>query len=345
MLCALIMAGGQGTRFWPLSTEKKPKQFLNLLGDQTMLQMTTNRINEIVPFDRIFVCTTSDYIGLVKQQLSNLPEENIIIEPEGRNTAPCIMLSSMLINKKFKDINMIVLPSDHLIQDEEEFVKAVLKCEEFLDKEKKALVTIGMKPDRAETGYGYIKYNKILDSKEIQKVDEFIEKPDKYVAEYYLKDGNYLWNSGIFLWNITNIINQIKIYCPSIYENLKDIQCLNGEKLNEYIKEKYSNIQKISIDYAVLEKSKDIYVKSAEMGWDDIGSWNALERYKEKDMYSNIVNDNTRLIESQSNIALNNDKKLIMIGINDTVAIETEDSIYIVNKQYMNNLKKYKEDI
>lgn len=345
MLCALIMAGGKGTRFWPLSTEEKPKQFLNLLGRETMIQMTVNRVKPIIPIERIFVCTVSSYVELVKEQLPELPEENIIVEPEGRNTAPCIALSSMIINRKYNDAAIAVLPSDHLIKNEEKFRNIILDCNEFLDMNKTALITIGMKPNRPETGYGYIRYdNKSFELNEdiFIKVDKFVEKPDLEMAENYLKEGNYLWNGGMFLWKASNIINQIREYCPEIYEPLKVIQKSGDDKLSDLIKERYSDTKAISIDYAVLEKSKEIYVVPADIGWDDIGTWKSVERYKKKDDFDNIIEGNARAIESKSNIALNNGKRIVFIGIDDVIALETDDSIYIVSKDKMDNLRDYK---
>ncbi|WP_294371756.1 mannose-1-phosphate guanylyltransferase [uncultured Clostridium sp.] len=348
MLCALIMAGGKGTRFWPLSTEEKPKQFLNLLGSRTMIQMTIDRIRSIIPMENIFICTVSAYVGLVKEQVPEIPEENIIIEPEGRNTAPCIILSSIIINRKFKDAVMVVLPSDHLIKNNDEFRNIILNCNEFLKKNRNALITIGMKPDRSETGYGYIKYDEKPEqiiNKSFLKVKRFIEKPELKKAESYLRDGNYLWNGGIFLWRISGILNETREYCPEIYEELKNIKNVNQNELDMAVKDKYLKVKSISIDYAVLEKSKEIYVVPAAIGWDDIGTWKSIERYKKKDVYNNITNSNTLIIESKSNITINNEKKVIMIGINDVLTIETEDCFYIINKDYMDNLKEYRNEI
>ncbi|HCW53832.1 MAG TPA: mannose-1-phosphate guanylyltransferase [Clostridium sp.] len=345
MLCALIMAGGKGTRFWPLSTEEKPKQFLNLLGKKTMIQMTVDRVKPIIPIERIFVCTISSYVELVKEQLPDIPEENIIIEPEGRNTAPCIALSSMIINRRFKDASIAVLPSDHLIKDEDKFRNIILDCNEFLEVDESALITIGMKPDRPETGYGYIKYNQEafkLKNDNFIKVDKFVEKPDLEKAQLYLNEGNYLWNGGMFIWKASNIINQIREHCPEIYEPLKDIQEVDEEKLLALVNERYSDTKAISIDYAVLEKSKEIYVIPADIGWDDIGTWKSVERYKKKDDFNNIIEGNAKVIESSSNIALNSGKKIILIGIDDVMALETEDSIYIVSKDKMENLRDYR---
>lgn len=342
MLCALIMAGGKGTRFWPLSTEEKPKQFLNLVGDNTMIQMTVNRILPIIPIERIFVCTGEKYIDYVINQLPKLPKENIIVEPEGRNTAPCIALSSMIIKRKFNDASVLVLPSDHLIEKEDEFRSIILKGNDFLEKNPYNIVTLGIQPNRPETGYGYIKLkNEIFNN--IYKVDKFVEKPDENTAKKYLANGNYLWNSGMFLWKAENIINQIKNYSPEIYEALKEIETIEEDVIGNYVKENYKNTTNISIDYAVLEHSKDIYVIPSDIGWDDIGTWKAVERYRDRDLDNNIVAENVSVIESKSNMIVNNKKRVVLIGIEEVMTLETEDSIFIVNKKYMDNLRDYQK--
>ena len=343
MLCALIMAGGKGTRFWPLSTEEKPKQFLNLVGSYTMIQKTINRILPIIPIERVFVCTGEKYISYIKEQLPNLPDRNIIIEPEGRNTAPCIAVSSMIINKYYKDASVLVLPSDHLIEKEEAFRKIVLAGNDFINDHNECIITLGIEPSRAETGYGYIRINN--DSNEIKKVERFVEKPDEETAKMYIKEGNYLWNSGMFLWKTKCIINEIKRCIPNTYEVLNNLQNLDGELLQKFINENYSKTDNISIDYAVLEKSDNIYVIPSNIGWDDIGTWKAVERYKEKDLNDNIASDNVNIIKSRSNMVVNNQKKVVLIGIDDVMTLETEDSIFIVNKKYMDNLRDYQKYI
>lgn len=344
MLCSLIMAGGKGTRFWPLSTEEKPKQFLNLVGEYTMIQMTVNRILPIIPMERIFVCTGEKYVNYIKEQLPDLPERNIIIESEGRNTAPCIALASMIIKKYYKDTSILVLPSDHLIEKEDEFRKIVLEGNEFLNNNSNSIITLGIKPNRAETGYGYIKINNKGNNK-IKKVEKFVEKPDGDTAKIYIEDGDYLWNSGMFLWKADFIISEIKRCIPQTYEALHELEHISDEKLQGFINENYKNTDNISIDYAVLEKSKKIYVIPSNIGWDDIGTWKAVERYKEKDLNDNIVTDNVKIIKSRSNMIVNNQKKVVLIGIEDVMTLETEDSIFIVNKKYMDNLRDYKSYI
>lgn len=339
-ICALIMAGGKGTRFWPLSTEEKPKQFLNLVGDKTMIQMTVDRILPIIPFERIFVCTGEKYLDLVKEQLPNLPEKNIILETEGRNTAPCIALSALVIKRYFKDSTMVVLPSDHLIKNENEFRNIIDKGYKFLEDNRDGILTLGMRPDRPETGYGYINYDEEVASG-IKVVNRFVEKPSLELAEEYLKEGTYLWNGGMFLWKTDHILNEIKRYAPLTYEALHNLGNVNEEEIQDYIDKNYSKTDSISIDYAVLEKSEKIFVIPSEIGWDDIGTWKSVERYKQKDKENNIINDNAHVINSTSNMIVNNNKKIVMIGIDNTMAIETEDTIFIVNKEYMDTLKDY----
>lgn len=348
MLCALIMAGGKGTRFWPLSTEEKPKQFLKLIGDRTMIQMTVDRIKPIIPVDRIFVCTGKKYVDLVKEQLPDISERNIIIEPEGRNTTPCITLSALIIQRYYQDSNMIVLPSDHLIEHENRFRQIIKDADKFISNNKESIITLGMTPTRVETGYGYIKYTELkekINESEVIKVDSFVEKPDKEKAEKYLKDGSYLWNGGMFLWNTHNIIVQIKKYSPDTYEALHYIGEVEESKIQDLINKNYSKTEAISIDYSVLEKAENIYVIPSDINWDDIGTWRAVERYKDKDENNNIINEKVRAIKSESNMAINNDKRVVMIGVRDIMTVETEDTIFIVNKKYMDVLKSYEEDV
>lgn len=345
MLCALIMAGGKGTRFWPLSTEDKPKQFLKLIGDKTMIQMTVERILPIIPMDRIYICTGERYVDLIKEQVPNLSVENIIIEPEGRNTSPCITLSSLVIKRKYKDATMVVLPSDHLIENEDKFRDIILKANKYLDTNNKAIVTLGMSPTRPETGYGYIKYDNNTNI-EMLKVDRFVEKPDKETAEKYLKEGNYLWNGGMFLWKVNTILSEVKKYIPNTYEVLSEIENVSDENLQEVINSNYSKTDEISIDYAVLEKSNDIYVVKSDIGWDDIGTWMAMERYRKKDNYENIYDENTISIDSRNSLVIgNSDKQVIMIGVDNIATIVSDDGIYIVKKSLLENIKDFKEKI
>ena len=345
MLTALIMAGGKGTRFWPLSTEEKPKQFLNLIGEETMIQMTVNRIKPIIPIERIFVCTGEMYVDLVKEQLPELPERNIIIEPEGRNTAPCIALSAMVIDRYYKNANMVVLPSDHLIKDEDEFRNTILAAHNFINDKDEAIVTLGMNPTRPEVGYGYIKYSdETLKSNgfRVIKVESFVEKPNLDTAKKYLREGNYLWNGGMFIWSINNIINQIKIYSPDTYNSLINIKEVSENKLQESINKSYENTESTSIDYAVLEKSKDVYVIPSNFGWDDVGNWEALDRYRDKDEAGNVLVGKSKAIKANNNLVISSNNSVVVDGLNDIYIIESDGKVLVGQKSNVANIKELK---
>lgn len=345
MLCALIMAGGKGTRFWPLSTEEKPKQFLNLLGDETMIQMTVNRIKPIIPIERIFVCTGEMYVDLVKKQIPELPDRNIIVEPEGRNTTPCITLSAFVIKRYYKDLTMVVLPSDHLINEEEEFRRIILEADNFIKNNNNAIITLGMEPTRAETGYGYIKCseerNKLIKSEAV-KVEKFVEKPNKELANKYVSSGNYLWNGGMFIWTVDNILREISKYSSSTFESLHNIQDVQEEKLQDLINREYVNMEAISIDYSVLEKSKEIYVIPSDFGWDDIGSWEAIERYTIKDDFGNVVIGQSTILKGNNNLLVSSNHRVIVEGLSDIYVIENDGKIIIGQKSNVVNAKELK---
>lgn len=348
MLCALIMAGGKGTRFWPLSTEEKPKQFLNLIGEETMIQMTVNRIKPIIPIERVFVCTGKMYVDLVKEQLPELPEQNIIIEPEGRNTAPCIALSAFVIKKYYKDANMIVLPSDHLISDEDEFRNVIKNADEFVKENKEAIITLGMEPTRAETGYGYIRYGKdekVINNHKVIKVDAFVEKPNKEKAKAYIKEGNYLWNGGMFLWSADNILKQIEKYSNNTYKVLKDIETVANEEIQELINNNYHKTEAISIDYAVMEKSDSIYVVPSRFGWDDVGSWEALDRYRQKDDKGNVLVGSAKVVDSHGNLVISSSHDIVVEGLKDIYVIENDGKILVGHKSNVANIKELKKII
>lgn len=343
MLCALVMAGGKGTRFWPLSTEEKPKQFLKLLENRTMLQMTVDRIRGIIPIERIFVCTNKQYVNYVKEQLKDLPSTNIIVEPESKNTAPCITLSAFIIRRYYKNANMIVLPSDHLIEKENEFINIIYKANVFLNANKEAIVTLGITPTRAETGYGYIKCGSIfkeVEGKRIIKANSFVEKPNKDKASLYIKTGKYLWNCGIFIWNIDNLINKIKLNCKKMYNLLKDIEFINCKYMEEFIKDKYKKLDSISIDYALLEKVENIYVIPSNIGWDDVGSWEAVERYGNKDIKGNISVGRANFLQSKNNIIYSQNNSVTLKDMEDIYVIECNGKIMIGKKENIVDIKE-----
>jgi mannose-1-phosphate guanylyltransferase len=345
MLCALIMAGGKGTRFWPLSTDEKPKQFLKLLGEDTMLQMTVKRVEKLIPLERIFVVTAKVYAGIVKEQLPHLPDRNIITEPVGKNTAPCIALSAFLIRKYYHDTTIVVLPSDHLIKDEDQFINILEIGNKFIEENNTSIITLGITPDRPECGYGYIKCSKnkhIVMGKQIVSVETFTEKPDIERAKEYLENGHYLWNSGIFIWKINNILDLTKKYLKDIYSMLSEIAATSEEEFQFILEKKYREIQSISVDYGILENASDIYVIPCDIGWDDIGNWRSVERYNSKDTAGNIRKDNNFSYKSFGNIVLTR-KKTLLSNVENLIIIETEDYILVSSKEKEQEIKQAKE--
>lgn len=344
MLCALIMAGGKGTRFWPLSTDEKPKQFLKLLGDDTMLQMTIKRVKQLVPMDRIFVCTGEKYVNLVKKQIPDLLDRNIIIEPEGRNTAPCIALSAMIINRYYKNATMVVLPSDHLVRNDDKFISTIKKANEFVNDYVNSIVTLGIVPTRPETGYGYIKLDNenLQSNSNIKKVKEFVEKPSFQKALQYLRSKDYYWNGGMFVWKIDRILELTKIYLNDTYEAIKDIMSVEEEELQDVVNRNYYKTENISVDYGIMEKVDDIYVIPSEFGWDDVGNWTSIERYSKKDENGNVFNAEGVSFKSNNNIVLTN-KKILLNNVNELIVVETDEYIMISSKHSEQEIKEAKK--
>lgn len=331
MFCALIMAGGKGTRFWPKSTEEMPKQFLNLIDEKTMIQLTYERLQKIIPNERIFVVTGEKYRELVEEQLTSLPKRNIIVEPIGRNTAPCILLASMYIKQIYNDATIAVLPSDHAIANNEEFCEILKMADEYVEnKNKKSIVTIGITPDRPETGYGYIKYQKSNDK--VIKVERFVEKPNLETAKKYLEEGTYLWNAGMFIFNVDNMLEELK-QNYSGYEILKKLPKIEDNNYKEELNKLYPECEAISIDYAVMEKSENIYVIPGDFGWDDIGTWMSLLRYIKADDKNNFLKGNIVEYNSKNNIIYAGNKKIILLNAENIFCIDTDEVLVIGNKE------------
>ena len=341
MLCALIMAGGKGTRFWPKSTDKLPKQFINLISEKSMLQLTYDRINKLVDKEHIFIVTNKDYYNLVKEQINGIKDENIILEPCSKNTAPCILLSSFYIKNLYGNANIVCLASDNTVENEDKFINNIQIADDFVTKNKKAIVTLGIKPTRPETGYGYIKYHD--GNGTVLKVDKFVEKPNYDLAVEYLNEGHYLWNAGLFIFNIESMLEELKINMPNDYQLLEKIPNYNESNYEAILEENYAQCQKISIDYAVMEKSNQIYTIPSDIGWDDVGSWQALERYLKKDDNGNIKKGNIETIKSQNNIIYGNDKKIILLDVNNLFCIDTDEVLIIGNKEKINEIYELRD--
>lgn len=328
----LIMAGGRGERFWPLSRINHPKQFLCLTGDkESMIQKTVNRVLPLVDIKDIFILTNELYKDKVLEHLPNLPKENIVLEPVMRNTAPAIELGLEKVKEKYDDAAVIVLPSDHLIKDEKAFREVLLKGVEFA-KENKAIITIGITPNEPNTGYGYIKLG---NGKDIYKVDSFKEKPSLEIAKSYLKEGGYVWNAGMFIFTIKTMDEAFKKYLPIQYEIIsKDTS-------------RFNEVESISIDYGIMEKADNIFSIPGDFGWDDVGSYLALERINPMDKDNNVIqNKDTVTLDTKGTIIKGTDKKLIAtLGVSDLVIVETDDVILVADKNKTGDIKKLLEEV
>jgi len=340
---ALIMAGGAGKRFWPWSRDKNPKQFLNIFGEKSLLEETVNRLQSVVKKEDIYIITTSSQKKKIMELIKDIPRENIVPEPIGRDTAACIGLGAIFMNKKNPESVQTVLPSDHLISDVANFRK-VLKKAAKLAKEKNCLVTIGIKPTYPNTGYGYIQYTISKEEKldeDIYRVKTFAEKPNLETAQRFIESGDFLWNSGIFVWKVKTILEEIERSLPELYDGLMEIE-KNIDKKNIYtiIRKIYSRIRSISIDYGVMEKAKDVYVVKADFGWNDVGSWAEVYRLGDKDENQNVIMGNVVLRDSKENLIHSKKKLLTGIGINDMIIIDTNDVLLICPKDQSQNVKE-----
>lgn len=342
-ITAVIMAGGKGERFWPKSRTNLPKQFLNISGSKSMIQQTVARLENIIEISRIFIVTNDLYAELIRGQIPHLPHENIIIEPVGRNTAPCIGLASLFIEQKFPDSTMIVLPSDHIIENETGFVQ-ILRTAVAVASEKNNLVTLGITPTYPETGYGYIESTReirILNELEIHRVNQFVEKPDLTTAEHYVAQGNYFWNSGIFIWKTSVIREYIRQLMPHVHDILETIKVHihDDDKIDEIIRHEFPKMPDQSIDYGIMEKARNIYVIPCKFGWDDVGSWTALERINDLDDNGNVIRGNILSIDTKRCIIESNGKLIATLGIEDLIIVDTEDVTLICTKDKAQEVK------
>lgn len=343
---ALIMAGGRGERFWPKSRKSFPKQFLSLTDDgKTMIQLTVERIRPLVELEDIFISTNKDYKKLVLEQLPGIPEENILCEPVGRNTAPCIGLGAVHIARKHKDAIMMVLPSDHLIKYNKMFLNTIKSGCEIAEKGAN-LVTIGITPDYPETGYGYIKFNPDETDGHAYAVERFVEKPDLKTAKEYLETEEYLWNSGMFLWRVSTILSNIETFLPDLHAGLGTIRASIGTEEQEAVLEKtFAGFSSVSIDYGIMEKAKNIYILPGTFGWDDVGSWLAVGRIKKSNENGNVVDGNVITIDSRDNIIQGEGKLIATIGIEDLIIVDTKDATLICEKNSAADIKKVLENL
>ncbi|MCZ8512549.1 mannose-1-phosphate guanylyltransferase [Paenibacillus filicis] len=341
-ITAVIMAGGKGERFWPKSRTHLPKQFLNISGNKSMIQQTIARLENLIDISQIFIVTNELYAELIRAQIPHLPHDNIIIEPIGRNTAPCVGLASILIEEKFPHSTMVVLPSDHIIENEEGFIR-ILKTAVEVAQEDSHLVTLGIQPTYPETGYGYIEstkeINKVNDL-DVHKVNKFVEKPNLETAEGYLSSGNYFWNSGIFIWKTAVIRKYIKELMPEMHDVLETMKAAFGtDQKRNVINSEFHKMPDQSIDYGIMEKVNNIYVIPCIFGWDDVGSWTALDRINDRDGNGNVIKGNILNIDTKRCIIESNGKLIATLGIEDLIIVDTEDVTLICTKDKAQEVK------
>lgn len=338
---ALIMAGGKGERFWPRSRVNLPKQFLSLTDDgKTMIQLTVERISPLVDIEDVYIATNANYKELVKQQLPGIPEENILCEPIGRNTAPCIGLGAVHVASKYDDAVMIVLPSDHLIKSNDIFKDTFVDACKIAE-EGSNLVTVGITPNYPETGYGYIKYNKENKEGNSYSVEKFVEKPDLETAKEYLADGSYLWNSGMFVWKVSTILDCFKQFMTSTYDGLMKIKASVGQADEQKVlEEEFPNLESQSVDYGIMEKASDIYTLAGNFGWDDVGSWLAVGRIKENDSLGNVINGNVVAVNTENCVIEGAEKLIATVGLRDMIVVDTKDATLISTKENAGEIKK-----
>jgi mannose-1-phosphate guanylyltransferase len=347
---AVIMAGGIGSRFWPMSRASMPKQFLDILGTgETLIQQTFRRIKKICPVENILIVTNRDYKNLCLEQLSDVLEKNILGEPAMRNTAPCVAYAAFKIQSENPSANMIIAASDHIITKEDEFVRVIGDCLK-LSANNDILLTIGIKPSRPDTGYGYIQFTEegLVSHKKVRKVKTFTEKPNQELALNFIDSGDFLWNSGIFVWSAKSITLAYRKHLNDIYTVFEDGKLIyNTEKEEEYINRVFPGCKNISIDYAIMEKSDKVYVYPASFGWSDLGTWGSLYTHLDLDENKNAINgDKVILYESSNNIVnVPNEKQVVLQGLNGYIVVESKGTLLVCKKEDEQQIKQFVADV
>ncbi len=347
----IIMAGGVGSRFWPMSRANKPKQFLDILGTgRTLIQQTLDRFKDICSINNIYVVTSEAYKNLVSEQLPELPQANILLEPSRKNTAPCVAYASFKIHQLNPKAVTVVAPSDHLITKEDTFKKAIKSCFTKAEKED-SLITLGIPPHRPDTGYGYIQYidspTKEKDHR-IKKVKTFTEKPNLEIAKSFLQSGDFLWNSGIFIWSTQSIINAFEKHDSEMFQVFKDgTEFYNTDKEASFIKKAYVICKSNSIDYSVMEKAKNVYVRESLIGWSDLGTWGSLYSHVKHSPGDNaVVGKNVMLYDSKNCIInVSKDKLAVIQGLEDYIVVESENTLLICKKTDEQQIRNFVNDV
>lgn len=344
------MAGGIGSRFWPMSKTSNPKQFHDILGiGKTLLQMTVERFENICSIENIYIVTSKDYFDLVKEQVPTLTDEQIILEPSRKNTAPCIAYASYKIYSKNKDANIIVAPSDHLILKQDEFEKSINLAIEQAEKDN-LLITLGIKPNRPDTGYGYIQFldDENTISKDIKRVKTFTEKPKLDMAKQFIESGDFYWNSGMFIWKASSIIDSFNQYLPEVHSLFNNgLEKYNTKEEKEFIEDIYPQCKSISIDFGIMEKADNVLVLLADLGWSDLGTWGSLYDHIDLDQKKNaIVGNKVVTYDCKDNIIMMPDNKLVVVeGLMDYIVVESNNTLLICKKRSEQKIKQFVSDI
>jgi len=338
-LYAIIMAGGIGARFWPRSKKKSPKQLLKIIGENTMIQETFKRLNGLVPKENILIVTNESQRPGIAEQLPEIPSENIIVEPFGRNTAACIGLASVIIQKRSPDAVTFVMPADHIIRDSESFINTLKIAAQF-SYQNQALVTIGIQPTKPETGYGYIQIDEDSGKNNVFKVLTFAEKPNYDTAVNFIKSGDFLWNSGMFIWKIDTILNEIKRFMPDLYEGLSQIKDhLNDPDFSNILSNIYGQLRSISIDYGIMEKSDRVFLVRGQFSWSDVGSWEAVYELSEKDQDGNVKVGTVYTDMAMDSYIYSPDKFTAVIGLDNIIVINCNNALLVCKRDKAQDVK------
>lgn len=343
-----IMAGGIGSRFWPMSRTNYPKQFLDILNTgKTLIQETFDRFLSFIPKENIYIVTSAEYVDIVKQQLPNVADQNILGEPSRKNTAPCIAYISFKIRERDANASLIIAPSDHLILDPMGFKKSCLESLNFVNKHN-AFITLGIKPTYPNTGYGYIQYEQQSVADNVFKVKTFTEKPNLELAKTFIASGEFLWNAGIFIWKVKNVLTAFEKFLPEMYEVFDaEKEHLNTEQEQESIRRIYPQCTNISIDFGIMEKADNVYVIPSSFGWSDLGTWNSAYENLEKDYLGNAVAGNNIIVfDSQDNmIHGQNGKLMVLQGMEDFIVVDTKDVLLICKREKEQDIKEYVAEV
>jgi mannose-1-phosphate guanylyltransferase len=343
------MAGGIGSRFWPMSRNNFPKQFIDILGTgKSLLQQTYERFATICPSENIYIVTNETYTDFVYKQLPDLPKDNILAEPQRRNTAPCVAYAAFKIGQKNPDANMVIAPSDHVISDEDAFREAILKAFDFTAKNNN-LLTLGIQPNRPDTGYGYIQFKEtdVEERFKISKVKTFTEKPNLEMAKFFVNSGDFLWNAGIFVWNYKAISEAFKKHLPEMYSYFEEgKEAYNTPDEADFIRKVYALCTNISIDYGIMEKAKNVYVLSAEFGWSDLGTWRSLYEHIPHDHDENATVGNI-IMENSSGCIVNisKDRLAVIQGLKDYIVVESDNVLLICHKDDEQQVRNLVNDV